>query len=76
MERSTQAPPPVHERGRADESAARSRCYPGHRSGNLWLGLHYAALVRATLTVGVFRNVDEAEQWLTAQAKAIEKGGA
>ena len=36
----------------------------------------YAALVRATLTVGVFRNVDEAEQWLTAQVKAMEKGGA
>jgi hypothetical protein len=36
----------------------------------------YAALVRATLTVGVFRNVDEAEQWLTAQAKPMEKGGA
>ncbi len=33
----------------------------------------YAALVRATLTVGVFRNVDEAEQWLTAQANAREK---
>ena len=36
----------------------------------------YAALVRATLTVGVFRNVDEAEQWLTAQTQATEKGGA
>ena len=36
----------------------------------------YAALVRATLTVGVFHNVDEAEQWLTAQAKPMEKGGA
>jgi hypothetical protein len=36
----------------------------------------YAALGYSTLTVGVFRDWDEAEQWLTAQAKAMEKGGA
>jgi hypothetical protein len=35
----------------------------------------YAALARATLTVEVFRNLDEAEQWLTAQTKATPKGG-
>jgi hypothetical protein len=29
----------------------------------------YAALGSATLTVGVFRDWDEAEQWLTAQTK-------
>ena len=34
----------------------------------------YAALTRATLTVEVFRNRDEAEWWLTAHAKAMEKG--
>jgi len=36
----------------------------------------YAALGYSTLTVGVFRDWGEAEQWLTAQAKAIEQGGA
>jgi hypothetical protein len=36
----------------------------------------YAALGRSTLTIEVFRDLDEAEQWLTAQAKAMEKGGA
>src|SRR6202049_3753526 len=36
----------------------------------------YATLARGTLTVEVFRNLDEAEQWLTAQAKATEKGEA
>jgi hypothetical protein len=36
----------------------------------------YAALVRATLTIGVFRDLDKAEEWLTAQAKAMEQGGA
>src|SRR5260221_8581422 len=30
----------------------------------------YATLGRATLTVEVFRNLDEAEQWLTAQVFA------
>ena len=35
----------------------------------------YAALGYSTLTVGVFRDWGEAEQWLTAQAKAIEQGG-
>ena len=29
-----------------------------------------------TLTIEVFRDRREAEQWLTAQAKAMEKGGA
>jgi hypothetical protein len=36
----------------------------------------YATLARATLTVEVFRNLDEAEAWLTAKAQAMEKGGA
>jgi hypothetical protein len=36
----------------------------------------YAALTRATLTIEVFRDWAEAEQWLTAQATAMEKGGA
>ena len=36
----------------------------------------YAALTRATLTIEVFRDLDKAEQWLTAQAKATEKGEA
>ena len=36
----------------------------------------YAALVHTTLTVGVFRDLDKAEAWLTAQAKALEKGEA
>jgi hypothetical protein len=35
----------------------------------------YAALTRATLTIEVFRDLDNAERWLTAQAKAREKGG-
>ena len=34
----------------------------------------YAALTRSTLTVEVFRDLDKAEEWLTAQAKAREKG--
>jgi len=35
-----------------------------------------AALGRSTtLTIEVFREWDEAEQWLTAQAKAMEKAG-
>src|SRR5216684_8453798 len=33
----------------------------------------YAALTRATLTIEVFRDLDKAEQWLTAQA--MEKDG-
>jgi hypothetical protein len=33
----------------------------------------YASLVRAALRIGVFRDPDEAEQWLTAQAG--EQGG-
>jgi hypothetical protein len=36
----------------------------------------YASLTRSTLTVEVFRDLDKAEEWLTAQAKATEKGGA
>jgi hypothetical protein len=37
----------------------------------------YAAMGRSTaLVVEAFRDPDEAEQWLTAQAKATEKGGA
>ena len=28
----------------------------------------YAALVRATLTIGVFRDLDKAEQWFTGRA--------
>jgi len=36
----------------------------------------YAALTRATLTIEVFRDWDKAEQWLTAQANATEKGEA
>jgi hypothetical protein len=36
----------------------------------------YATLGSATLTVGVFRDLDEAEQWLTAQANARENGWA
>ena len=35
----------------------------------------YASLVRAALRIGVFRDLDEAEQWLTAQAQAGEQGG-
>jgi hypothetical protein len=36
----------------------------------------YAALGRSTtLTIEVFRDRAEAEQWLTAHAEAIEKGG-
>jgi hypothetical protein len=40
------------------------------------LACSYAALGRSTLTIEVFRDPDEAEQWLTAQAKAREQGGA
>jgi hypothetical protein len=36
----------------------------------------YAALTRATLTVEVFRDLDKAEEWLTARGKATEKGEA
>jgi len=36
----------------------------------------YAALGYSTLTVGVFRDLDEAGEWLTVQVKAIEQGGA
>ena len=37
----------------------------------------YAALGRlTTLTIDVFRDRSEAEQWLTAQAKAMERGEA
>jgi hypothetical protein len=36
----------------------------------------YAALTRPTLTVEVFRDLDKAEEWLTAQAHAREPGGA
>jgi hypothetical protein len=36
----------------------------------------YATLGRATLTVEVFRDTDKTEQWLTAQAKPTEYGGA
>jgi hypothetical protein len=35
----------------------------------------YAVLGRSTLTIEVFRDRDEADQWLTAQAKAMEQGG-
>jgi hypothetical protein len=35
----------------------------------------YATLGRATLTIAVFRELDEADQWLTAQAKVRETGG-
>jgi hypothetical protein len=36
----------------------------------------YAAMGRSTaLVIEAFRHPDEAEQWLTAQAKAIENGG-
>jgi hypothetical protein len=33
----------------------------------------YATLGRATLTIEVFRDLDKAEQWLTAQVRATEK---
>ena len=36
----------------------------------------YAALTRSTLTIAVFRDRGEAEQWLTAQANVREKGEA
>ena len=36
----------------------------------------YATPGRAILTIEVFRNMDEAEAWPTAQAKAMEQGGA
>jgi len=37
----------------------------------------YAAMGRSTaLVIEAFRDPDEAAQWLTAQAKAMEKGGA
>jgi hypothetical protein len=36
----------------------------------------YATLGRATLTIEVFRDPNEVEQWLTARTKATEKGGA
>jgi hypothetical protein len=36
----------------------------------------YSTLGRATLTIEVFRDLDKAEAWLTAQAKAMEQGGA
>ena len=37
----------------------------------------YAALGRSTLTIEVFRDLDEAEAWLTTHArKASEQGGA
>jgi hypothetical protein len=32
----------------------------------------YAALGRSRLTIDVFRDPNEAERWLTAQAKAME----
>ena len=36
----------------------------------------YAALTRSTLTVEVFRDLDKAEEWLTAQSNVREKGEA
>jgi hypothetical protein len=36
----------------------------------------YASLVRAALRIGVLRDLDKAEEWLTAQAKAMEQGEA
>jgi hypothetical protein len=37
----------------------------------------YAALARSTaLTIGVFRDKDEAEQWLMERVQVVEKGGA